>query len=116
MAERLLLGSASVALVGIGGRTQTRVDTESEGSGVVGGLARVRITPEDDGSIRVDTRQEPGSGECHLGIREAPLTSCASSGCLEGDGIHVLLTRWRSWQMRAGACVKGSTEGWGVRI
>jgi len=44
------LGSASVALVGVRGRTRTRVDVESEGSGVVGGLARVRITPEDGGS------------------------------------------------------------------
>jgi hypothetical protein len=48
--EVIELGSASAALVGVGGRTRTRVDTESEGSGVVGGLARVRITPEDGGS------------------------------------------------------------------
>ncbi len=45
---------------------------------------------------------------------EEPLTSCASSGCLEGDGIHVLLTRWRSWHRGARACVKGSVaEGLG---
>jgi hypothetical protein len=59
--------------VGVGGRTRTKVDAESEGSGVVGGLARVRITPEDGGStggaIRVDKRREPGSGASRLGIR-----------------------------------------------
>jgi hypothetical protein len=37
---------------------------------------------------------------------EGPLRSCAGSGCLEGDDIHVFLTRWRSWQ-RAKSCVTG---------
>ena len=45
--EAVELGSASVALVGAGGRTRARVDAESEGSGVVGGLAWVSIMPED---------------------------------------------------------------------
>lgn len=39
-----------VALEGVGGRTWTEVETELEGSGVVGGLARAKITPEDGGS------------------------------------------------------------------
>jgi hypothetical protein len=40
------LDSAWVALGGVGGKTQTEVETEREESGVVGGLARVKITPE----------------------------------------------------------------------
>jgi len=32
------------------GRTWTEVETGLEGSGVVGGLARAKITPEDGGS------------------------------------------------------------------
>jgi len=39
-----------VALGGVGGRIWTEVETELEGSGVVGGLARAKITPEDGGS------------------------------------------------------------------
>ena len=48
--EAVKLSSALVALVGARGRTRARVDAELEGSGVVGGLARVRIMPEDGGS------------------------------------------------------------------
>ena len=45
--EAAELSSASVAIGGVGGRTRTGVDAESEGSGVVGGLAWVSIMPED---------------------------------------------------------------------
>jgi hypothetical protein len=48
--ERGADGPSLVALRGVGGRTWTEVETELEGSGVVGGLARVKITPEDGGS------------------------------------------------------------------
>jgi len=48
--EAAELSSASAAIGGVGGKIWTGVDAESEVSGVVGGLARVRITPEDDGS------------------------------------------------------------------
>ena len=49
--ERGADGPALVALGGVGGRTWTEVETEIEGSGVAGGLARGKITPEDGGSI-----------------------------------------------------------------
>jgi hypothetical protein len=35
---------------------------------------------------------------------EGLLTSCASNGYLEGDGIHVLLTWWRVMTEDEGMC------------
>lgn len=41
----------------------------SEEAGVVGGLARVKITPERGGSMRGETRRELGADACRLGIK-----------------------------------------------
>jgi hypothetical protein len=44
--ERGADGPSLVVFEGVGGRTWTEVDMELEGSGIVGGLARAKITPE----------------------------------------------------------------------
>ena len=71
--ERGAHGPSLVALEGVGGRTRTEVETELEGSGVEGGLARAKITPEDGGSTWVVTtgemRRELGREVSRLGTR-----------------------------------------------
>jgi len=61
-----------VALGGVGGRTRTGAEIESEAS-VVGGLAGVKIIPEGSGSIRGatmgETPRELGADTCRLGIK-----------------------------------------------